>query len=30
MAGVSVTVTQLDDELLSLLDAPSATVRFTV
>jgi dihydroxyacetone kinase-like protein len=30
MAGVSVTVTQLDDELTSLLDAPSATVRFTV
>jgi dihydroxyacetone kinase len=30
MAGVSVTVTQLDDELVSLLDAPSATVRFTV
>lgn len=30
MAGVSVTVTTLDDELTSLLDAPSATVRFTV
>jgi dihydroxyacetone kinase len=30
MAGVSVTVTQLDDELVSLLDAPSATARFTV
>jgi dihydroxyacetone kinase len=30
MAGVSVTVTLLDDELLSLLDAPASTVRFTV
>jgi dihydroxyacetone kinase-like protein len=29
MAGVSVTVTLLDDELLSFLDAPANTVRFT-
>ena len=29
MAGVSVTVTLLDDELLSFLDAPASTVRFT-
>lgn len=29
MAGVSVTVTLLDDELLSLLDAPANTVRFS-
>jgi len=28
MAGLSVTVTKLDDELLSLLDAPARTVRF--
>jgi dihydroxyacetone kinase len=28
MAGLSVTVTRLDDELLSLLDAPARTVRF--
>jgi dihydroxyacetone kinase len=28
MAGVSVTVTLLDDELLSLLDAPARTVKF--
>jgi dihydroxyacetone kinase len=28
MAGVSVTVTVLDDELLSLLDAPARTVKF--
>jgi dihydroxyacetone kinase-like protein len=28
MAGVSVTVTLLDDELLSFLDAPATTVRF--
>jgi dihydroxyacetone kinase len=30
MAGASITVTLLDDELLSLLDAPSSTVRFSV
>jgi len=30
MAGASLTVTLLDDELLSLLDAPSRTVRFSV
>jgi dihydroxyacetone kinase len=29
MAGVSVTVTLLDDELLSCLDAPANTVRFS-
>jgi dihydroxyacetone kinase len=29
MAGASVTVTLLDDELLSLLDAPASTPRFT-
>jgi dihydroxyacetone kinase len=29
MAGASVTVTLLDDELLSFLDAPANTVRFT-
>jgi phosphoenolpyruvate---glycerone phosphotransferase subunit DhaK len=29
MAGVSVTVTLLDDELLSFFDAPAATPRFT-
>jgi phosphoenolpyruvate---glycerone phosphotransferase subunit DhaK len=29
MAGASVTVTMLDDELLSLLDAPAKTPRFT-
>lgn len=29
MAGVSVTVTLLDDELLGFLDAPANTVRFT-
>jgi dihydroxyacetone kinase len=29
MAGVSVTVTLLDDELLSYLDAPANTVRFS-
>jgi dihydroxyacetone kinase len=29
MAGVSVTVTLLDDELLSFLDAPANTVRYT-
>jgi phosphoenolpyruvate---glycerone phosphotransferase subunit DhaK len=29
MAGASVTVTLLDDELLSLLDAPASTVRFS-
>jgi dihydroxyacetone kinase-like protein len=29
MAGVSVTVTLLDDELLALLDAPASTVRFS-
>lgn len=28
MAGASLTVTLLDDELLSLLDAPASTVRF--
>jgi len=28
MAGLSVTVTRVDDELLSLLDAPARTVRF--
>ncbi len=28
MAGLSVTVTRLDDELLALLDAPAKTVRF--
>lgn len=28
MAGLSVTVTKLDDELLALLDAPAVTVRF--
>lgn len=30
MAGASLTVTLLDDELLSLLDAPSSSVRFSV
>jgi dihydroxyacetone kinase len=30
MAGASLTVTLLDDELLSLLDAPASTVRFSV
>ena len=30
MAGASLTVTLLDDELLSFLDAPSSTVRFSV
>ena len=30
MAGVSVTVTLLDDELLSCLDAPASTVRYSV
>jgi phosphoenolpyruvate---glycerone phosphotransferase subunit DhaK len=30
MAGVSITVTLLEDELLSLLDAPAATARFCV
>ena len=30
MAGASITVTVLDDELLALLDAPARTVRFTV
>jgi phosphoenolpyruvate---glycerone phosphotransferase subunit DhaK len=30
MAGASLTVTLLDDELLSFLDAPSSTVRFNV
>jgi dihydroxyacetone kinase len=29
MAGVSVTVTLLDDELLSFLDSPARTPRFT-
>ena len=29
MAGASVTVSLLDDELLSLLDAPASTVRFS-
>ncbi len=29
MAGASVTVTLLDEELLSLLDAPASTVRFS-
>jgi dihydroxyacetone kinase len=29
MAGVSVTVTLLDDELLRFLDAPANTVRYT-
>jgi len=29
MAGASVTVTLLDDELLALLDAPASTPRFT-
>jgi dihydroxyacetone kinase-like protein len=29
MAGASLTVTLLDDELLSLLDAPASTVRFS-
>jgi dihydroxyacetone kinase len=29
MAGASVTVTVLDDELLSLLDAPASAPRFT-
>jgi dihydroxyacetone kinase-like protein len=29
MAGASVTVTLLDDELLPLLDAPAITPRFT-
>jgi dihydroxyacetone kinase-like protein len=29
MAGASVTVTLLDDELLSLIDAPASTVRFS-
>lgn len=29
MAGASLTVTLLDDELLSFLDAPASTVRFT-
>jgi dihydroxyacetone kinase len=28
MAGMSVTVTSLDAELLSMLDAPARTVRF--
>jgi dihydroxyacetone kinase len=28
MAGLSVTITLLDDELLSLLNAPAKSVRF--